>query len=83
MIGWKPAVTFAAGFRIDSRRYASSTDDRLAALQRHGLAEQALEHRPAALRVGPMAGVAREVVRTASAPADASDPSGAPPLSHA
>src|SRR5439155_4786961 len=25
MIGWKPAVTFAAGCRIDSRRYALST----------------------------------------------------------
>ena len=54
---------------------------RLAALQRDGLAEESLEHRTAALRVGPMTGVAREVREQLGA-AYGERSFGPPPLSH-
>ena len=55
-------------------------DDRLAGLQLDGLAEQVLQHRPSALRIGPVAGVAGEIGEQLL-PAEASDPSSVPPLS--
>ena len=67
MIGWKPAVSFSFGLTIDSRMYASSTVSGIAGLQRHALAEQPVEHRPASLRVAAVAGVAREILEQLAA----------------
>ena len=67
MTGWKPGVTFSLGFRIDSRRYASSTTCCSPDCEYDGLAEQVLQHRTASLRVGAMAGVAGEILEQLAA----------------
>ncbi len=62
MTGWNPAVILAAGLHDRLAQVRLVDDDRAAAFERDGLAEQALQHRAAPLRVRAMAGVARQVV---------------------
>src|SRR5262245_34808957 len=81
MIGWKPAVIFAAGFRIDSRTYASST-----VCFSPFCSVTVLPNSPSSTGPRPCASgrwhVLHERLANSSAPPSASDP-GAPPLNHA
>src|SRR5206468_326751 len=81
MMGWKPAVTLAAGLRIDSRTYASST------VTVSPLCKVTVfPNSPSSTGPRPCASGRWQVLHARSwnsfPPADASDPSGAPPLSH-
>src|SRR5207342_3915524 len=82
MIGWNPDVIFAAGWRIDSRTYASSTVS-----VTPFWSVTVLPNSPSSTGPRPCASGRWQVLQARSwnslAPADASEPSGAPPLSQA
>src|SRR5262249_52696559 len=81
MIGWNPEAIFAAGWRIDSRTYPSSTVS-----VSPFWSVTVLPNRPSSTGPRPCASGRWQVLHARSrksfAPAEASDPSAAPPLSH-